>query len=301
MINETFLDPGVARAALHSEELLSRSVPQPDLAKEFARFAGLIAEHSQALLVELCDLRGLTAEIADPQLVAAHDWLAAQGPVSVHSFYPMGQDRRGILFSTAIGDLVAQFDRILGGPGDFDNKCTQLPASAERFAQQFFDCMGQALTRATSSRTALLGARGENAADVVPFAADEEIWTATVMVCLPGAKRAWQVRIAVSQSILDGIIGSRAVSPAIGRTIGARGLEGSALADIQLPLRAVLVDVPMSVGRLAQLNVGALIPVAVNRSVPLLIGDKTIAHGTAGELDDRVALEITHTSISGKN
>ncbi|HBQ53942.1 MAG TPA: flagellar motor switch protein FliM, partial [Erythrobacter sp.] len=36
----------------------------------------------------------------------------------------------------------------------------------------------------------------------------------------------------------------------------------------------------------------------VNRNVPLLIGDLTIAHGCVGELDDRVALELNQTSLS---
>ncbi|HAN88108.1 MAG TPA: flagellar motor switch protein FliM, partial [Erythrobacter sp.] len=88
------------------------------------------------------------------------------------------------------------------------------------------------------------------------------------------------------------------VSPAKGRPIGARGINGSAIADVALPLRAVLVDVPMSIARLASLAPGAVIPVAVNRNVPLLIGDLTIAHGCVGELDDRVALELNQTSLS---
>ena len=86
--------------------------------------------------------------------------------------------------------------------------------------------------------------------------------------------------------------------PATGRTIGARGIDGSAIADVDLPLRAVLVDVPMSVSRLASLEPGAVIPVAVNRNVPLLTGNLTIALGCVGELDDRVALELTQSFLS---
>ena len=301
MINETFLNAGVARAAMHCEELLSRFAPEPDFAHEFVRFAGLMGGHTQGLLAELCDNRGLTTDIADPQLVDSVEVLAENGPASTHGFYSMGQDRSGILVSTAIGDLVAQFDRILGGPGDVDAKCTRLPASAARFGQQFFDRIGQALGQVSDGRAIPSAMRGDCAADIAPFDADEQVWTATIMVCLPGVKRAWRVRIAVGQATLGAMVGSRAVSPATGRTIGASGLDGSAIADVELPLRAVLVDVPMSVARLAQIAVGSLIPVAVQRSVPLMIGDTTIAHGTAGELDDRVALELTQTSISETN
>jgi flagellar motor switch protein FliM len=68
---------------------------------------------------------------------------------------------------------------------------------------------------------------------------------------------------------------------------------------VDFPLRAVLVDTSVSLARLAQLQPGMLIPVALNRSVPLLIEQAVIAHGTAGEVDDRIALEISHTSLPG--
>lgn len=45
---------------------------------------------------------------------------------------------------------------------------------------------------------------------------------------------------------------------------------------------------------LSTLKPGQLLPVAVARSVPLTIGDKVVAHGTVGEMDDRVAVQITH-------
>ena len=103
---------------------------------------------------------------------------------------------------------------------------------------------------------------------------------------------------AACNSTIAEIVGTRAVSPATGRTIGARGLNGSAIAEVDLPLRAVLVDVPMSIARLASLEPGSVIPVAVNRNVPLMTGNLTIAHGCVGELDDRVALELTQTFLS---
>ncbi len=59
----------------------------------------------------------------------------------------------------------------------------------------------------------------------------------------------------------------------------------------------MLVDVPMAISRIAQLTEGSMIPVALQRNVPVLIGNTTIAHGTVGELDDRVAMELTHTNF----
>ena len=44
---------------------------------------------------------------------------------------------------------------------------------------------------------------------------------------------------------------------------------------------------------IAALQPGQILPVAVARSIPLKGGGKTIAHGTIGAMDDRVAVQIT--------
>jgi flagellar motor switch protein FliM len=296
MISATFPQTA-ARAAQHCEELLSRAASPPDFANEFERFARQFADHARTSLGELCDCRSLQAEIGELAQLPASDWLSQVATGSVHSFFALGQDHCGILVSTPVADLVAQFERILGGTGEVDEDYAVLPASAARFAQQFEDRLAETLRRACDRREIAASASGSVVDQVAPFEPGGRIWTASLSVTLPGSARVWLVRLAASEAMLTKIVGSRAVSPATGRTIGARGLEGSAIAEVEMPLRAVLVDVPMSIARLAQLSPGALIPVAVHRSVPLLIGDTTIAHGTVGEIDDRVALELTQTSI----
>jgi flagellar motor switch protein FliM len=59
-------------------------------------------------------------------------------------------------------------------------------------------------------------------------------------------------------------------------------------------MSAVLVDMQIPFTTLSALQVGQVLPVAVARSVPLKVGDKTIAHGTIGAMDDQVAVQITH-------
>tara|TARA_R110002072_G_scaffold292544_3_gene461366 strand:- start:11094 stop:11996 length:903 start_codon:yes stop_codon:yes gene_type:complete len=297
MISATFPQTA-ARAASHCDELLSRAATPPDFANEFERFARQFAEHAQSSLGELCDCRALRGEIGELAQLPASDWLTQVATGNVHSFFALGQERCGILVSTPVADLVAKFERILGGTGEIEEDYAVLPASAARFAQQFEDRIAETLRRSCDRREIAASASGSVVDQVAPFAAGERIWTATLSVTLSGSTRIWRVRLAASEAMLAKIVGSRAVSPATGRTIGARGLEGSAIAEVEMPLRAVLVDVPMSIARLAQLSPGSLIPVAVHRNVPLLIGNTIIAHGTVGEIDDRVALELTQTSIS---
>ena len=61
-----------------------------------------------------------------------------------------------------------------------------------------------------------------------------------------------------------------------------------------LEVTAVLVDMPLSMARLSGLRPGEILPVAVARSVPLRIDGRTLASGTIGEIDDRVAVQVTH-------
>ena len=130
----TGIPEAVARAACHCDELLSRAATPPELDIEFARFARGIAQQSQHQLSQLCDDRGLAVDIADAELLPVGEWFAKVGAAHRHSFYSIGQESRGILISVRIGELVGQFERILGGTGEVDEKCTVLPASANRFA-----------------------------------------------------------------------------------------------------------------------------------------------------------------------
>lgn len=294
----TPIPEAAARAARHCDELLSKAATPPDLDLEFARFARGFAEQAGAQLAALCDDRGVTAEIAESELLPVNDWYERVGAAHCHSFFSMGQNSRGILVSVRIGELVAQFERILGGTGEVDDACTVLPASAKRFAQQFEDRMGDALRQASDRREIVASANGDEVEQVAPFAAGDRVWAATVAVGSVKTGQSWTVRLAACHSMIAEIVGARAVSPATGRTIGARGINGSAIAEVDLPLRAVLVDVPMSIAQLASLAPGSVIPVAVNRNVPLLTGNLTLGHGCVGELDDRVALELTQTFLS---
>lgn len=294
----TGIPEAVARAACHCDELLSRAATPPELDIEFARFARGIAQQSQHQLSQLCDDRGLAVDVADAELLPVGEWFAKVGAAHRHSFYSIGQESRGILISVRIGELVGQFERILGGTGEVDEKCTVLPASANRFAQQFEDRMAEVIQAASDRRGIAASANGEEVEQVAPYASGDRVWTVTLTITSAKSARPWKVRLAACNSTIAEIVGTRAVSPATGRTIGARGLNGSAIAEVDLPLRAVLVDVPMSIARLASLEPGSVIPVAVNRNVPLMTGNLTIAHGCVGELDDRVALELTQTFLS---
>ena len=299
MITEPITD-AATRAALHSDELLNRvhTVPKLDLSVEFARFADGLAQQVQASLTELCDDRHLVAEITETQHTAVDEWSDKVGTAHRHSLFSAGHHGHGVLVSVAVGELVAQFERILGGTGEVDPDCTDLPASAMRFAEQFEASIRSSLQRVSDNPMIASAAHGDSFEEVADFGSDERVWTADLAISSAESQHPWTIRLAATDAMVADMVGLQSVAPTKGPSIGERGLEGSAIAEVELPLRAVLVDVPMSVARLASLEPGTVIPVAVNRNVPLLTGDRTLAHGCVGELDDRVALELTQTFVT---
>jgi flagellar motor switch protein FliM len=66
----------------------------------------------------------------------------------------------------------------------------------------------------------------------------------------------------------------------------------SRMRDIRLPARTVLARPHLSLAELMQLKAGDVIPVTINRSLPLIVGDRIVAHGSIGDQDGRAAFQI---------
>ncbi|MDX3909345.1 MAG: FliM/FliN family flagellar motor switch protein [Sphingobium sp.] len=64
------------------------------------------------------------------------------------------------------------------------------------------------------------------------------------------------------------------------------------MANIRLPARTVLARPSLSLTELVQLQPGDVIPVHINRNLPLIVGDRIIAQGSIGEQDGRAAFMI---------
>ena len=288
------------RAARHCAQLLSRAAEPVDASQEVVRLAKRFAQLAEPLLAKYCDARGLRIEIREAVQMPCEEVCALVGDASVSSFFALGTDRTGILASVATCDLIAVFERLLGGEGRVDPANSRLPQSAMQFALRFQQHLLTALRAATDRAEVSVAASHGAVREVIPFAASETLWSLEFEV-MPPAGPLWKLRLALCRATLAQITGARASSPATGRVIGERGLTNSAIGHVELPLRAVLVDTAVPLARLAQLQPGAIIPVALNRSVPLIIEQAVIAHGAVGEIDDRVALEVSHSLLPGKH
>ncbi|HEX7876989.1 MAG TPA: FliM/FliN family flagellar motor switch protein [Sphingobium sp.] len=66
----------------------------------------------------------------------------------------------------------------------------------------------------------------------------------------------------------------------------------SRMRDIRLPARTVVARPNLSLADLMQLKAGDIIPATISRSLPLIVGDRIVAHGSIGEQDGRAAFQI---------
>ena len=137
--------------------------------------------------------------------------------------------------------------------------------------------------------------RDADIAALRPFAADCALWQLGFAVSF-GEAEAWTLRLtfAAHHAPLlcesDAMPGPVAASARKSDTVPVERTFDS----IPLTLRATLVDMRIPLARIATLKPGDVLPVSVARQVPLAVGEATVARGTVGEVDDRVAIQIIH-------
>jgi flagellar motor switch protein FliM len=128
-------------------------------------------------------------------------------------------------------------------------------------------------------------------ARLAPFAAAEPLLRIVLEVEEAGAEP-WSLALALPLTTLAGAL----VVPRRKRRTPARarrpGHDEEPFASLPLEVTAVLVDMAMPFSRLSALRPGDVLPVTVARAVPLRVDGRTIAVGTVGEVEDRVAVQV---------
>ena len=179
-----------------------------------------------------------------------------------------------------------------GGTGDM---ALPLPETFPHSAELM---MGRLETAAASVLTTALGmeigpkARSSHFTDLPALARDGRLAMFQIESTQPNAA-SWTITVASSLAALGAFFDQ--AERAAPRRTDAQGASGDVFGSVPLTLNAVLVDMRMALSALSDLRPGHVLPVSVARSVPLRVGESTIAHGTIGALDDRVALQLTQT------
>jgi flagellar motor switch protein FliM len=289
-------------AAQHCAELTRGPRQAANPLAELGQFGERFAETLTDKLAKAFAGAAVNVSTAEPAELQANVNERRGEPV-FNTTFAAGIAETGFYASLPQGAALAMVDVALGGDGkNCEVAGGRLPVSA----QLMFERFEMLLTAALAEAFELPGA---DAVKVRKSGAAPE-------AALPfsGCKRTvLTVRLAIASSSHHELV-LTFPGASLATLFAARGDANSGapkggvvapnaepFAGIPLPLKAILVDMAMPVSALANLAPGTVIPVAVARSVPLMVGDQVIAHGSVGSMDDRTALQLAKISLKKEN
>lgn len=282
--------------ARHCPELMRSGPTHADLAPSLARFGERLSRHLTVSFARLWNDETVEVRSADPRECTMADLLAETAPLAANTLFCAGGRDAHILACVDAEAPLRLVDRAFGGKGEAPSPLPEaFPLSAELMISRLETeiAAGIARTFQAQSDDDFRAVRRDNSlGELAPFAADAQLLTLALTVT-EQENTPWQVTFAFPMATLSKLFGNGDQSRAPGsRPKGKADPTGETFGDIPLTLRATIVDMNIPFSSLSALRPGQILPVAVARSVPLTIGDRIIAHGTVGEMDDRIAVQI---------
>lgn len=294
MISDHFF-PKTGRAAMHAGELFARQEGEEE------RLAALSVLAS-AWGVQLCDAfcaltsGKLTAEVNSAESIqqGALGEKLGRGAAGFAA-YTCGRAAQTIHASISVDGLEDSLSDMFGG--DQNPSLGDTPNGISRASGLLRDRVAQMLATAFNAtlgpsgityRLVHTGAlpvfqtAGRGHFVIVGFALNgESLFPLTVKIALP------------AEGIDALLIADRKRRATLSANAGRSSLTAAPWGDLPLPVKAILSDTRFPLNKLARLTPGMVIPLPINRKVPLTCEGRTLAFGTVGEMDDRIALRIT--------
>jgi len=298
-------------AAVHCTELTERG-PNP------AEHATLMAAWRRDLARILADdlsplLSGdrLTVVVGDPETLSGADALRRIGPLAANALIRCGSSGETALLSFDFATALALTDRSFGGDGRINGSATEvLPRSAALLVEETATRIAGAIARASlgdmpapagmTTRGEVI-VRSESAARLKPFAPEEQAQFFIIEIANRQGS-VWRAALIVAAERMVRLLPGGARRPRSPRKprVPANGVAAP-FGALPLPLHVVLAEFDLSLARLQALQPGDLIPLAMARKVPLMVGETILAHGSVGTAEDRMAIRLTrfpHSALS---
>ena len=293
--------------ATHCPELLTRGPAPDELLSLLARMGDRLARRLAGALAPLLGGEAPLVKCAAPRAGDYAQLRSSIAPLAANCLFGAGTRAAPLLVSIEAEPVLRIVDHAFGGKGEAP---CPLPPSFSMADDLMIGRIEALLSsHITAAVTATAGASpGAPAATLTPLARDGSLaalapfadHTALAMMTLEvedGSVLPWLVTMAMPIGTRATLFGYPDPSPALASAAQGRHRAASPgappFADIPLPLRAVIVDMQISFAAVAALEPGQILPVSVARRVPLRVGEHTIAHGTPGAMDERIAIQIT--------
>lgn len=280
-------------AAQHCAELLRAGPPPAELLPALGRTGERIA---RAMLPGLAGLLG----DSEPQIAAdppaQRDAAGLSGDIAglaANSLLTSAGAGLSLLASIDGAAMLRLVDRAFGGCGDAIGMLPdRFPLSAELMIRRVEDLIEQALREAFGLSDLAALRRDSDIAALAPFAPATDLAVLRLTIS-EGGKPPWHLLVAVPLAQLPALLGNGASERPAMRPNGQADPAAAPFAEVPLPLTATLVDMRVPLSTLAVLEPGAVLPVAINRAVPIASGGTVLARGTIGTNDDRIAVRLT--------
>jgi flagellar motor switch protein FliM len=281
--------------AQHCSELLGPTTPAvSDLAPSLALLSGRLSFSIAAGLARLSGSEAPAVRAAAPRAVTPGE-LADEAPsLASYAVMGIGPERHRVLLSLAAAPVFRLVDRAFGGRGTVPNPLpAAFPLSAELFLQRLEQAVAAALQEALGggALTVLPLSRATDFTQAAPFAPSETVFDLSISVEEPGCEP-WVLSLAFPQATLAALFAGRERKLPTPAAPHAPDPMAEPFASLPITLTAVVVDMMVPFTKLAALRPGDVIPIALARSVPLKAGERTIAAGTIGDFEDRVAVQV---------
>ncbi len=288
--------------ALHAPALLGqRAAEELDPAAALALMSERMVRGLPATLAALGGEAVPEAKTGEPRQGVMRELLSRSAGLCSHGLLSHPDGGPAVLISIDASGVFQLVDMAFGGDGKAPDPVPEkMPLSAQlvagRIEAEFAALLADISGLCSGDEPSLMPLRRDtDIAALRPFTADCPLWQVTFEIAFPNCDP-WTVRLTLAADNVAHFCGGDGEDSRVALTPTQRDDRsdpaGKPFGDVPLTLRATLVDMRVPLARLATLKPGDVLPVSVARSVPLSIGGTTIAHGTIGEMDDRVALQI---------
>ena len=293
------MNPSIARSgqrpgARHCTELLGTGPTLEELVPALSLLGEKLARVLPAGLARLSGGEPPVVRTGMPMDCNVASIQAEIETLAAHTLMVVGPGRLPLLATIEAAPVLRLVDRAFGGRGAVpDPLPDSFPLSAELLLGRLENAVAEALALAFGGgeEHAVRPLRRDTSLrQLDPFGRREELLQFSLEIEDEGAEP-WSLSLAFPQATLAAAV----AVPRAGRR-AARGAAPDAasepFASMPLSVTAVLVDMTIGFSRLSTLRPGDVLPVAVARSVPLQVDGRTIATGTIGEVEDRVAVQL---------
>ncbi|MEE4451836.1 FliM/FliN family flagellar motor switch protein [Novosphingobium resinovorum] len=284
-----------SRKARHAAELLGAGPSIAEMVRPLTQLGETLARTLPSGLARVAGGEPPVVRIGIPAEGTLDALIAEETGLAAHSLMGLGPKRLPLLASFEAAPVLRLLDRTFGGRGLLpDPLPTRFPLSAELLLARMEDAIANALSAGMGGdevhRVVPLR-RDTVLAQLAPFGPGEPLLRIVLEVEETGVE-AWSLALAFPL----GTLASALVAPRRKRRVPARtrraGPGDEPFASLPIEVTAVLVDMTLPFSRLSALRPGDVLPVTVARAVPLRVDGRTIAAGTVGEVEDRVAVQL---------